>query len=440
MNPLSHVAGGPSLEWLQEVPKGWRVGRLKHLAVESKHKCGLVDQPPPMLSVSGYFGVIPKEYDDDNRIRAAEDVVTYLRVCPEQLVANTMWLNFRGLGVSGHHGIVSPAYRAYDLGAELHPPFVHHLLRSEPYVGEYTRLAYGIRPNSLQVSREDFAAIPVAVPPLTTQKAIADFLDRKTAAIDALIEKKQKLLDLLAEKRAALINQAVTKGLDPNVPMKDSGIPWIGEIPAHWEMKRLKFLVTEAVAGPYGASLTKAMYSNSGYRVYGQQQVIPDDFSLGDYYISPEKFAEMQRYLVHPGDLLVSVMGTIGRVAVVPDSAEPGIINPRLVRYRPDESQVTPRFMQVAMLAECSQAYLLLMAQGSTMDGLNMGTLAELALPLPPLEEQHEVLRALQRGSSGVDGGTVSLRLQLERLQEYRQALITAAVTGQLDIPDEPTA
>jgi len=364
--------------------------------------------------------------------------IGYQGVRRGDLVIHTMDAFAGAIGVSesdgkctGEYAVCNPVSDGFD------NRYYAALLREMALKGYIHVICPSVRERAPRFRFARLKDVYLPVPPPSTQKAIAAFLDRKTAAIDALIEKKQKLLDLLAEKRAALINQAVTKGLDPNVPMKDSGIPWIGEIPAHWEVKRLKFMVTEAVAGPYGASLTKAMYSSSGYRVYGQQQVILDDFSVGDYYISPEKFAEMRRYLVYPGDLLVSVMGTIGKVAVVPDSAEPGIINPRLVRYRPDESVVTPRFMQAAMLAECSQAYLRLMAQGSTMDGLNMGTLAELALPLPPLEEQHEVLRTLQHSSDGVEGCTVSLRLQLDRLKEYRQALITAAVTGQLDITEE---
>ena len=434
---MSALADAEPLGWLARLPNGWQVRRFKFTATEHKQACGLRTEPPPMLSVSGYDGVVLKEYDDENRKRRPEDLVTYLLVHPDQLVLNTMWLNFRGLGVARERGLVSPAYRAYDLGEDWLPSFAHHLLRSDPYVGEYTRVAFGIRPNSLTVSRDDFAGLPVPLPPLPTQRAIAAFLDRKTAAIDDLIDKKERLIKLLAEKRAALIHRAVTKGLDDGVPMKDSGVPWIGEIPAHWEVKRLKHLVVESVAGPYGSSLTKAMYVEIGYRVYGQQQVIPDDFSVGDYYISPEKFATMRRYEVYPGDLLVSVMGTIGRVAVVPAQVEPGIINPRLVRYRVDATVAAPRFLQLAMLSDACQAPLLEAAQGSTMDGLNMGILGELRIALPPLAEQQRIDGKARAEAGRLDGAVHVSREQIDKLREYRQALITAAVTGQIEVPAE---
>ena len=172
------------------------------------------------------------------------------------------------------------------------------------------------------------------LPPLEEQRTVVAFLKHETAKIDTLIEKQQQLIKLLKEKRQAVISQAVTKGLNPSAPMKDSGVDWLGEVPDIWTTAKLRYLVQESVAGPYGASLTKAMYTSEGYRVYGQQQVIAGDFTVGDYYISDKKYEEMARYTAHPGDVLISVMGTIGRVAVVPINVEKGIINPRLVRYK----------------------------------------------------------------------------------------------------------
>jgi type I restriction enzyme S subunit len=283
---------------------------------------------------------------------------------------------------------------------------------------------------------EKLGALQVALPDPKIQKSIANYLDRKTTIIDALIEKKRRLLDLLAEDLAALINQTVTKGLNPDVPMRDSGIPWVGEVPAHWDVKRLKHLVIESVAGPYGSSLTKSMYTSEGFRVYGQQQVIPDDFSIGDYYISPDKFYAMSRYQIFPGDLLVSVMGTIGKVAVVPEEVEPGIINPRLVRYHPDTQIMDARYLQLVMLSSVCQEPLLEAAQGSTMDGLNMGILGELQIIVPPLVEQVQINNFVRSKIQNVGQILDHISNQLTRLQEYRQALITAAVTGQLDIED----
>ena len=275
--------------------------------------------------------------------------------------------------------------------------------------------------------------ILVTVPPTNEQVSIIDFLDRETAKLDALITEQRTLIDLLKEKRQAVISHAVTKGLDPDVAMKDSGVEWLGEVPAHWTVVPIKHLVVESVAGPYGASLTKSMYTTSGYRVYGQQQVIPDDFTVGDYYISEDKYEEMRRYTVFEGDVLVSVMGTIGKVAVVPPNAEPGIINPRLVRYRCGR-QIRPRFLQRVLMCEMHQEHLNFEAKGSTMDGLNMTTLAKVPIPVPPVEEQDKILEDLYKRVGWLDSLVNEAESAIILLQERRSALISAAVTGKIDV------
>jgi type I restriction enzyme S subunit len=273
----------------------------------------------------------------------------------------------------------------------------------------------------------------VARPPLSEQIQIAAFLDRETTKIDGLVAEQRRLMALLKEKRQAVISLAVTRGLNPDAPMKPSGIEWLGDVPAHWEVVRLKQLVVESVAGPYGASLTKGMYSASGYRVYGQQQVIPDDFSIGDYFISAEKYEEMHRYKVFPDDLLVSVMGTIGQVAVVPTSIAPGIINPRLVRYRCGPL-IRPRYLQRVLMSRQHQEHLALESRGTTMDGLNMQTLGRVPVPIPPNTEQLQILEYVADQARKFDALTSEAQRAIDLLQERRTALISAAVTGQIDV------
>ncbi len=286
----------------------------------------------------------------------------------------------------------------------------------------------------LEISGDELSRFSVPTPPFAEQTQIARFLDHETARIDALIEEQQRLIELLKEKRQAVISHAVTKGLDPTVPMKDSGVEWLGEVPADWAVSPLKFLVEEKVAGPYGASLTKAMYTDSGYRVYGQQQVISDDFSIGDYYISEEKFSEMQRYVVCPGDVLVSVMGTIGRVSVVPVGVEVGIINPRLVRYKFASSKVVPEFIKILLMSLRYQSRLREESQGSTMEGLNMVILGDLPLVLPPLDAQNPVVAFVKSYDSNFNELVSQATSAVDLLQERRSALISAAVTGKIDV------
>ena len=201
------------VEWLGMVPEGWDVTKFRFLFRESSEK---IEQEiiGPMLSVSGYRGIEVKEYDDENKRRLEEDLIGYRIVRVGQLVVNTMWLNYAGLGVSDFEGHVSPAYRSYSISPDLNRRFCHHLLRSEIYVKGYTRLLTGVRPNSLQMSREDLMSFPVIVPKLEEQSAIASFLDNETSKIDALTTEAQHGIDLLQERRSALISAAVTGQID----------------------------------------------------------------------------------------------------------------------------------------------------------------------------------------------------------------------------------
>ncbi|CAG4911211.1 unnamed protein product [Acidocella sp. C78] len=287
----------------------------------------------------------------------------------------------------------------------------------------------------LELSSDALGSFRVCSPPLDEQRAIAAFLDRETAKIDALIAEQERLIALLQEKRQAVISQAVTKGLDPTVPMKDSGAAWMGMVPAHWAVTRFGNLVRDIKAGPFGSALTKDIYVHSGYRVYGQEQVIPGDFSIGDYYIDEEKYQELKNYAVCSGDILISCVGTFGKIAIVPPGIEPGIINPRLirVRFQPD---VMPEYAQIVLKSPIAFNQMAMLSRGGTMDVINIGTLKSLVLPIPSMEEQQKICTfvscAEQRTQSLVDEASRAIAL----LRERRAALISAAVTGKIDVRD----
>ncbi len=297
--------------------------------------------------------------------------------------------------------------------------------------GIYNQLGAGVRST---LGPSDLLDLSVVLPPLPEQAAIIRFIDHVDRRIRRYIRAKQKLIKLLEEQKQAIIHRAVTRGLDPHGRLKPSGVGWLGDVPEHWEVRRLKALVTESVAGPYGSSLTKSMYTSAGYRVYGQQQVIPNDFSTGDYYISAEKYEEMKRYRVFPGDVLVSVMGTVGRVAVVPELVEPGIINPRLVRHRPNFKMVRPQYLQLAMQSPPARAQMNEAAKGTTMDGLNRQILGGVLLGTPPLIEQDAILSSVNSDTEQLKKATNAASWNVTLLREYRTRLTADVVTGKLDV------
>lgn len=277
--------------------------------------------------------------------------------------------------------------------------------------------------------------IECPLPSRIEQAQIAEFLDYETAKIDALVEKQQQLIALLKEKRQAVISHAVTKGLNPDAPMRDSGVEWLGEIPAHWEVQRLKHICEGMIAGPFGSSLTKDRYTTAGVRVYGQEQVIPGDFSVGDYYISESYASELKRYRVRPKDLLISCVGTFGKVAVVPDDAERGIINPRLIRARL-LSRVVPDYLAEVLRSTVIARQFDVLSRGGTMGVINIGILSEIVIALPPRVEQKAMLSGLHEQLSKLDRLIENAEVAVELIQERRTALISAVVTGKIDVRD----
>ncbi|WCM93165.1 restriction endonuclease subunit S [Acidovorax sp. NCPPB 2350] len=421
------------VNWLGNIPTQWTTARLKSKVSLITEKASQRTHPVALENIESWSGrFIPTEgdFEGDGIAFVAGDLL-FGKLRP--YLAKAYLACNSGEAVGDFH-VLRP-------NKTLDSRFFQYQVLNKSFIDITDGSTFGSK--MPRASWEFLGNMPLALPSLDEQRIVAAFLDRETAKIDALIAEQEKLIDLLAEKRQATISHAVTRGLDPSAPMKDSGVAWLGEVPAHWKIKRMKHLVREGIAGPYGSSLTKSMYEASGYRVYGQQQVIPDNFSIGDYYISDIKFAEMSRYRVKPDDVLISVMGTIGRAAVVPTDAEPGIINPRLVLYRVINDLIFPRYLQCFLNNSTSQRYFSLAAQGTTMEGLNMVTVGELYVALPPLNEQVEILELIRQEELKINQLLAESARAIALLKERRSALIAAAVTGQIDvrgIAEESTA
>jgi type I restriction enzyme, S subunit len=422
------------IEWLGDIPVDWAVGKFRHLFRESSEK---IDGQivGPMLSVSGYRGIEIKEYDDENRRRLEEDLQGYRVVRVGQLVINTMWLNYAGLGVSEFEGHVSPAYRSYEIGNGLDKRFVHHLMRSSTYVQGYTRLLTGIRPNSLQMSRDDLMEFPVLKPPHREQVDIAAFLDCETAKIDALTAEQRQLIELLKEKRQAVISHAVTKGLNPNAPMKPSGIEWLGDVPEHWEVRKLRNLAR--LESGHTPSRQRPDYWIE------EDCVIPwftlaDVGFLRDYRnifiestsqkISQIGMENSAARLLPPETVLLSRTASVGfsgitsvPLAVSQDFAA-WICGPK----------IRPGYLLHCLRAMKTEFRRLMM--GSTHQTIYMPDIEAFRIPVPSVAEQLAISAFIGVEQSRLDALIDETQRGVDLLQERRAALISAAVIGKIDV------
>lgn len=420
-------------DWLGEVPKEWRVEKFKHLFTVSTEKNGR-STIGVMLSVSGYRGIEKKEYEYEEQKRTAAELVDYRVVRPGQLVVNTMWLNYAGLGVSDLTGYVSPAYRSYYINTKMFPRYVHHLMRSDIYVRGYCKYMQGIRPNSLQIKTDDFNAFPVLIPSYTEQQQIANFLDRETAKIDTLIEKQQNLIALLKEKRQAVIGHAVTKGLNPNVPMKDSGVEWLGEVPEHWEVCRVKQLSIFITSGPRGWA---EYLTDFGEEIFLQSGDLNDRLGLEletAKRVAPPKNAEGIRTKLNEGDVVVCITGAnTGRVAISGPQTSTVYINQHLSLIRPNKKNILPDYLGTFLSSSVSKSYFDVTQYGLK-EGLSLTNVAEAPLCCPPIDEQLDIISHVDTVSSQMgilEDKAIGL---VQLLQERRTALISAAVTGKIDV------
>jgi len=415
------------VEWLGEVPEGWKLGKFRHLFKESAEKIE-AEVVGVMLSVSGYRGIEIKEYDDENRKRTDEDLEGYRIVRPGQLVVNTMWLNYAGLGVSAHEGHVSPAYRSYDFRGGLELRYAHHLLRSSIYVTGYTQLLTGVRPNSLQMSRNDLMDFPVLVPPLPEQRAIAGFLDRETAKIDALVAEQRHLIDLLREKRQAVISHAVIKGLNPKAPLKPSGIDWLGDVPEGWEVRKLSKLFS-ARKGPRGQQLTKEYCgAHSGdFPVYSGQT---EDFgvmgAIDDFDFDTGH--EGVIFSTTVGAKAMSVSHIFDRFSLLQ--------NCMIIQSKDSRALTRFFFYQLQPLF----AYFRRQIPEHMQASFRIGDLYAFQIVIPSKNEQFEIAAYLDAVTAKLDALTATAETAITLLQERRAALNSAAVTGKIDVrSDAPT-
>lgn len=418
------------VEWLGDVPAHWEIFRMASLFRD-------VNEPGnddlPVLSVSIHDGVSDKELDEnemDRKVTRSDDRSKYKSVMPGDLTYNMMRAWQGGFGTVGTHGMVSPAYVVARPVRPFMTFFVEMILRTQNAVAEMKRHSRGVTDFRLRLYWEEFKCIEIALPPDDEQSEIVDFIRYETAKIDALIAEQEKLIHLLAEKRQATISHAVTRGLDPAAPMKDSGVAWLGEVPAHWHPKRLKnvspFITVGIVVNPsdyvaeeglpfiYGGDIAEGRISISGSRR-----------------ISPDDSAKQAKTKLEAGDLLTVRVGAPGVTAVVPESCAGGNCASVMLTRRGDFDSM---WLCYAMNSRMVRFQVEVVQYGAAQEQFNISHAINFWVMVPPLAEQNDIAQFLDVETTRLD----TLRAEAERaialLKERRAALIAAAVTGQIDV------
>ena len=418
------------VEFIGMIPMNWDTMRCTHLfeTTNIKRTSGEIN-----LSVYRDYGVVKRDSRNDNYNRVSEDTSNYKLVNPGDFVFNKMKCWQGSLGVSEYRGIVSPSYTICEPKRRFHGKFFHYLLRSQSYIQEFKRLSYGVRIGQWELRFEDFKDIVVPYPSLPEQTQIANFLDRKTGQIDELIRVKERKIELLREQRTALINQAVTKGLDPNVEMKPSGVAWIGEIPEHWEAKRLGHVSTIFKGGTPKRNVDRYFQGNLPWARPVDITVLKGALYIDDaeVHISEEALGNSGARRLPPGTVLLTSRATIGETAIatVPIATNQGFAN-----FVCNEVLLN---IYLVYYLRAIKDLLISLGNGSTFLEVTKGTLVRVGIPLPSLSEQTQIASFLNRKNAQIDERISDEQRSIELLKEYRQSLISDAVTGKIDVRNE---
>ena len=432
-NPKSSLPRYPrykdsGIEWLGEIPEHWEVSKTRWLWKEVEDPSENGDEQ--LLSISQYTGVTPTSAES-----RSESLVGYRRCKPEDLAMNIMLAWQGGLGVSDYAGIVSPAYSVFRLRSDNNAHYLGYLYRTKHYLDEFGRHSTGIVPSRWRLYPDKFGHVLTLLPPKPEQDRIVTFLNQKTAEIDALIAKKQRQIELLDEQKSILINRAVTRGLNPDAKLKPSGIEWIGKIPEHWEVKKLRWLLRSSVKNGISPPISeKGRVPTLSIAAVKNGQVT---FGENVKFTAIHK-SEAASYLLREGDIL-ALRGNgsrhlVATAGIVGTDVPEGCIYPDLlIRIQP-ENLIAPH-------------YLVIQLNGVLRDGINLAaktsagiwkvsgeSLSAQQVLLPPFDEQERILDyvgSIQQKTALCKSG---ITREIQSLKNLRSTLIAHAVTGRIKV------
>lgn len=413
------------IEWIGRIPAEWTLSRVGSCFAERRQKVSDTDYPP--LSVTKN-GIVPQletaAKTDDNNNRKC--------VIAGDFVINSRSDRKGSSGVSPQDGSVSLINTVISPSERIYGRFCHHLFRSTAFQEEYYKYGKGIVADLWSTNYNEMKLIYLALPPLSEQQAIASFLDRECGKIDALIAEQERLIALLAEKRQAVISHAVTKGLNPNAPMKDSGVEWIGEIPVGWEVKSLRFALSDIFNG---STATQVEPSNDTIAVTRIETISGGKINLEKVgYINKEESEE--RKILKNGDIIFSNINSlkmIGNCAIFyGDFLLHSGMN--LITLRPNSS-VYPKFILYVLKSTLCREEIESRAKPAiNQASISQQSICDIKIPDIPLPEQQAIASFLDRECGRIDALVEEQKAMLALCKERRAALISAAVTGKIDV------
>jgi type I restriction enzyme, S subunit len=418
--------------WLGRIPRHWDLVRMKRVFRERNER-GYPDEP--LLAATQTKGVVRKDKYNSRTVIALKDLHLLKLVRKSDFVISLR--SFQGgIEFARDQGIISPAYTVLyprELGSH---SYFAALFKSQPYIANLSSFVTGIRQGQ-NIDYQKLSRSHLPIPASSEQERIAGYISDIDQRCNRFIRKKRRVIELLNEQKQAIIHGAVTRGLDPTVPLKPSGIPWLGRIPRHWDVVQIRRLVSFVTSGSRGWA---NYYSDSGH-IFLQSGNLGRSMSLNlsvIQHVNPPQGSEAVRTRVQRDDVLICVTGALtGNVAIVDvDLAAPAYVNQHVAIVRPKHPIAYPRYLAFVLHSEIGKAQFKTNEYGGTKQGLGLGDVKAVLVPLPKVPEQVAICAELQRSLLSFNTAIDRTEREIALIREYRTRLIADVVTGKIDVQD----
>ena len=417
------------IDWIGDIPESWKVRPLKYLA-----KCNqdvLLETTAPDYSFR-YVDIGSVTYErgitgyqelrfEDSPSRARR------KVSVGDTIISTVRTYLKAIAIisDSENVIVSTGFAVYTPDEAIYPQYLYYFCKSEGFVQEIDKNSYGIAYPA--INTDLLSRICIAYPCYEEQQAIADFLDKECAQIDSITADLEKQIALLQQYKKSLITETVTKGLDKSVPMKDSGVEWIGKIPEHWDVEPIKYRVTFH-NGDRGENYpSKSELQSEGIPFINAGHLEGDGLNMDNMdYISEEKYRIMGGVKLRSGDILYCLRGSVGKNAIV--DMNQGTVASSLVAIR--SVRISAKYLYYCLNSHIEEVQRYLWDNGTAQPNLSADNLGKYKICIPPVEEQMTIVEYLNNICSQVDNLIIGKRRQLSTIQQHKKSLIYEYVTG----------
>ena len=420
-----------SIEWVGEIPKEWELKKGKYLFKQSMKKGG--DHLIQLASTQAY-GVVPQSFlENVVKVSLDTDLSKFKEVKINDFVISLR--SFQGgFEIAKYNGVITPAYTVFRSNTCIHHNYFKYLFKAPSFISKINSITVGIREGK-DIKYNDFSQMLLPIPPLYEQQAIATYLDEQVEKMDGLISAQKQAIEKWKAYKQSLITEAVTKGLNPEVEMKDSGIEWIGEIPKEWEINKIKHCCY--LKGRIGWQGLKS----DEFIDDGPFLVTGTDFKNGVVnwetcrHISMERYEEAFQIQLKNDDMLVTKDGTIGKVALVKGLETKASLNSGVFLVRNIKNSYATKYLYYVMLSEVFWKYFKLTQNGSsTIVHLYQEIYKEFSFPFPEKHIQQAIADYLDEKCSKIDETIEQKELLIKQLEEYKQSLIYECVTGKREV------